>query len=155
MNSEGFRSKAYRDTKGLLTIGYGFNLQQSGAKQIMAKFGLDYNSYVNGKEMDRATAEKLFNYHYNEKVAYVNKNFPGLRYSSEREVLIDMSFNLGSLSGFNKLQQAARNNDPKGMAIEILDSAYCTQVKSRCLKNALNLLNDASGTKAQTLKSKV
>ena len=35
----------------------------------MAKFGLDYNSYVNGKEMDRATAETLFNYHYNEKVA--------------------------------------------------------------------------------------
>jgi hypothetical protein len=26
MNSEGFSAKAYRDTKGLLTIGYGFNL---------------------------------------------------------------------------------------------------------------------------------
>lgn len=70
----------------------------------MAKFGLDYNAYVKGKEMDRATAEKLFNYHYNEKVALVNKNFPGLRYSSEREVLTDMSFNLGSLTGFTKLQ---------------------------------------------------
>jgi hypothetical protein len=31
----------------------------------MASFGLDYNAYVNGKEMDRATAEKLFDYHYN------------------------------------------------------------------------------------------
>ena len=82
MNSEGYRSKAYKDTRGLLTIGYGFNLQQSGAKQVMAKFGLDYNAYVKGKEMDRATAEKLFNYHYNEKVASVNKNFPGHRYSS-------------------------------------------------------------------------
>jgi hypothetical protein len=121
----------------------------------MASFGLDYNAYVNGKLMDRATAEKLFDYHYNMKVAQVNRDFPGLRYSSEREVLIDMSFNIGSLTGFSKLQQAARNNDPKGMAIEILDSAYCTQVKTRCLKNALNLLGDASGPKAQTLRDKV
>ena len=122
----------------------------------MAKFGLDYNAYVNGREMDRGTAQKLFDYHYNEKVAYVNSNFPGLRYSSQREVLIDMSYNLGSIpTGFAKFRTAIRNNDVKGMAIEILDSAYCTQVKSRCLKNALNLLNDASGTKAQTLRAKV
>jgi GH24 family phage-related lysozyme (muramidase) len=69
MSSEGFSAKAYRDTKGLLTIGYGFNLQQSSARSIMASFGLDYNAYVNGKLMDRATAEKLFDYHYNSKVA--------------------------------------------------------------------------------------
>jgi hypothetical protein len=60
-----------------------------------------------------------------------------------------MSYNLGSIpSGLAKFRQAIKNNDVKGMAIEILDSAYCTQVKSRCLKNALKLLNDASGTKA-------
>ena len=68
MNLEGFKSKAYRDSRGLYTIGYGFNLEQSGAKQIMAKFGLDYDAYYNRKEMDQATAEKLFNYQYNEKV---------------------------------------------------------------------------------------
>jgi hypothetical protein len=37
-----------------------------------------------------------------------------------------MSYNMGSISSFPKLVQAARNNDVKGMAIEMLDSAYCT-----------------------------
>ena len=56
---------------------------------------------------------------------------------------------MGSIpSGFVKFRKAIKNNNVKDMAIEILDSAYCTQVKSRCLKNALKLLNDASGTKA-------
>ena len=41
------------------------------------------------------------------------------------------------------------------MAIEILDSAYCDQVKTRCLKNCLLLLKDASGTGATILASKI
>ena len=48
MNSEGFRSKVYKDSLGIKTIGYGFNLEQSGAKQIMAKYGLDWNAYITG-----------------------------------------------------------------------------------------------------------
>ena len=60
-----------------------------------------------------------------------------------------MSYNMGSIpTGWLKFRQAIKNNDPKGMSIEILDSLYCTQVKSRCLKNVLNLLGDASGSKA-------
>ena len=31
MQSEGFSDKVYKDTKGLLTIGYGFNLQATAA----------------------------------------------------------------------------------------------------------------------------
>jgi len=57
--------------------------------------------------MDKATAQRLFDYQYNEKIAYVDKNFPGLIYSSQREVLIDMSFNIGSIpSTFVKFRQA-------------------------------------------------
>ena len=41
------------------------------------------------------------------------------------------------------------------MAIEILDSLYCEQVKSRCLKNALILLSDANDQNAQILIDKV
>ena len=54
-----------------------------------------------------------------------------------------MSFNLGSVSKFPKLVEAAKKNDPKGMAIEILDSDYSAQVKTRSLRNAINLLDDA------------
>ena len=53
-----------------------------------------------------------------------------------------MAYNTGSLK-FPKLTQAAKNNDVKGMAIEVLDSNYCAQVKTRCLRNAINLLDDA------------
>ena len=157
MNSEGFYSKVYRCTMGFLTIGYGFNLEASSAKSIMTKMGLDHKAYITGKkEMDRATAQRLFDYQYNEKIAYVDKNFQGLRFSSQREVLIDISFNIGSIpTSFTKFRQAVKNNDVKAMAIEILDSNYCSQVKTRCLKNAINLLNDASGANAQTLKAKV
>ena len=157
MDSEGFSYKVYRCTMGFLTIGYGFNLEASSAKSIMTNMGLDHNAYITGqKEMDKATAQRLFDYQYNEKIAYVDKNFPGLIYSSQREVLIDMSFNIGSIpSTFVKFRQAIQNNDVKAMAIEILDSNYCSQVKTRCLKNAIKLLNDASGAKAQTLKAKV
>ena len=48
MNSEGFSSKVYRCTMGFLTIGYGFNLEASSAKNIMASMGLDHNAYITG-----------------------------------------------------------------------------------------------------------
>ena len=60
-----------------------------------------------------------------------------------------MSFNMGSIpANFVRFRQAIDRNDVKGMAIEILDSAYCEQVKTRCLKNALILLSDANDQNA-------
>ena len=67
-----------------------------------------------------------------------------------------MSFNMGSIpNNFVKFRKAIQKNDLKEMAIEILDSAYCDQVKTRCLKNCLLLLKDVSGTSALILASKI
>ncbi len=45
---EGRRSTVYRDTKGIPTIGVGFNLTTADAPAQIAALGLDYQSVLNG-----------------------------------------------------------------------------------------------------------
>src|SRR3990172_5316451 len=40
---EGKKSKAYLDSRGIPTIGIGFNLQRADARQLLKDVGADYN----------------------------------------------------------------------------------------------------------------
>ena len=58
---EGFRSCMYKDTMGIKTICYGFNLQKSGASAQVAAVGGNYNSVINGGCLSQPQCEKLLN----------------------------------------------------------------------------------------------
>ena len=48
-SAEGYRSCTYKDTKGIKTVCYGFNLERgSTSKNRVAQAGGDYNSLING-----------------------------------------------------------------------------------------------------------
>ena len=47
-DNEGCKECMYLDTKGIKTIGVGFNLQQGSSRGIISKVGANYNAIVNG-----------------------------------------------------------------------------------------------------------
>lgn len=60
--SEGKKSCMYKDTKGIPTIGIGFNLQRSDAKSIITSLGLNYDKVVSGAQcLTESQITELFN----------------------------------------------------------------------------------------------
>ena len=61
-NNEGYHPCVYLDpVKHILTIGVGFNLEKSGAKEQIEGGGADYNAVLNGSQCLNATQiETLF-----------------------------------------------------------------------------------------------
>jgi len=120
---EGFRSKPYFDSEGLLTIGYGRNLQSVGISKETAQIML---------EKDIATCVKQ-----------LTKNYPWYlkRKHSAQIVLIDMCFNMGlpRLSKFEKMLGALLAKNYELAAVECLDSPYGRKYPRRANRNA-NLL---------------
>ena len=49
IESEGKKSCVYKDTKGIPTIGIGFNLQRDDARSKLAGIGLNFNDVLSGK----------------------------------------------------------------------------------------------------------
>ena len=57
---EGFRSCTYKDSLGIKTVCYGFNLERgSTAKNEVAAAGGDYNSLINGGCATQNVCDKL------------------------------------------------------------------------------------------------
>ena len=122
---EGFRPTAYQDTEGVWTIGYGHTgpevrpgavITREFAEQLLRE--------------DVANAEREFS----EQFPYMDKNLGEPR----RDAFINMVFNVGMTRflGFTKMLTAAQRNDPGMVAIEMLDSKWHRQVKSRAVELA-------------------
>ncbi len=122
MRDEGYRAKAYQDTQGIWTIGY-------GTTRLIGRPVQSGDSILpdDAKRLLRADlytaildAQGLF-----ERFEEMN--------SVRQEVLVNLAYNIGrtSLSGFVRLRMAAQQLDYKGMAEEMVDSLWFKQVKSR------------------------
>lgn len=135
---EGFRSKRYKDTKGIWTIGYGFNLESGtfSRENVVkwSKFGIsieEANSVL--REHIKVVLEKLLRMPW---YAQLSK--------ARQLAILDMSFNMGigwinrwsNTIGFIK----AGNYNSAGKAIRA--SAYAKQVGARALRNAIALEQD-------------
>lgn len=117
---EGWRDRAYLDSEGIWTIGYGRNLQEL--------------------KIDKATGERWLQ----QDIASAAKDarrFPewgDLRSPARQDVFIEMVFNMGAtrVAGFRNMLRAIRENDWSTAAKEMLDSKWARQVGNRAARLA-------------------
>lgn len=115
--SEGWRDQLYVCPEGKLTIGYGFNVEDTKMPRAAADLWLDI--------LLKHTKEAL------EKCEY-GQVFKDLS-ESRQGVLIDMAYNLGltGLLRFKKMWYALSEGEYESAAVEMLDSRWARQVGKR------------------------
>ena len=111
---EGYRSHAYRDTMGFLTIGYGLNID-AGISEPLAAQILEW-------QVAECTAAIAGALPFWDKLS-----------QARQEVFVNMGYNLGvdGLLGFRKMISAAAAGDIVGVCREMRDSKWYKQVGSR------------------------
>ena len=117
---EGFRDKPYKDTKGIWTNGYGFNLQAH--PEIP-------------KNITREAADQWFDQFYGQ-AAQTAQKFAGDRWTKlddgQKSMLTDMAYNLhNKLFGFQKMQQAMQVGDNGGVQQQMGNSNWAKQTGQR------------------------
>ena len=113
---EGYSDKVYLDSEGNPTGGYG-------------------HAFLLGSKIPSYVAEKLLYLDITE--AYENYRSLGLDIDTTRKgVIINMLFNLGltKFLTFKRLIQALHDKNYTQAAIEMLDSKWATQVKTRAVE---------------------
>jgi lysozyme len=119
---EGFKSHPYKDSVGLLTIGYGFNIDPSGP-------GLaeDESEAVLQIKVNKVKAALVLALPW-------TTELDGARF----DVLLDMAYNLGltGLLQFKNTLEMVKVGNYKGAAVGMLQSRWAQQVGQRALNLA-------------------
>lgn len=142
---EGLRLKAYRDTAGKLTVGYGFNLDAGAAKAICASLKLDYEPIRNGVPITEAQADAILELQLGMVNAQAKTLFPNFNQmpADVQAVVQDLIFNLG-LAGFMKFTDTIASllgGDWAGSADNLKQSLWYRQVGARALEDVGLLTN--------------
>jgi GH24 family phage-related lysozyme (muramidase) len=144
---EGLRNFAYDDSLGVRTIGVGFNLERSDAKEKISELGLNFSEVYSGKsEISNSQAYFLMNEDIKNSTLdakkYIGKDFDNLPLDA-KHVLIDMSYNLGysRLSKFKNFRKEILEGDFDGAAEEMIDSKWYGQVGNRS-KELVEIMRD-------------
>lgn len=129
---EGKRSKAYLDTRGIPTVGVGFNLQRLDAKRLLKEIGADYDKVLNGtQELTDGQIDYLLKFTVNGAKDIAHKLIPKLdnMHPDIQKIVIDMAFQLGPtrLSEFKKFLMAINNFDYQAAANELVNSKWYKQ----------------------------
>lgn len=152
MQDEGNRTSIYLDSEGNRSIGVGFNLERADkntVKNDLLRAGISddtANRLLAGDRSATITQEQIkklldADFEAHKKMAI---NFAGGQSAFDshpeniRNILINMTFNMGAggIASFKNLKTALDAKDYNGVAREIVDSRYCTQVGGRCSRLA-------------------
>ena len=136
---EGFRTKVYKDTKGIPTIGVGFNLMRGDAREKIEAIGANYQKILTGTQsLSRDQIKKLVMDDIKQSVLDAKDLFPSFDSLSgvRQRVLVDMAFNLGKrgLSQFRRLRKAVSEGDWSLAARSMRESLWFRQVKGRAIR---------------------
>ena len=141
--NEGYHTCKYLDSKGIPTIGVGFNLHKSGARQKIESVGGDFEKVLEGYQcLSENQIIQLFNEDMETAVkcatSWIGPNWSIIE-KTRQSAVADMAFNLGCgrLQGFRRLKKTLSSWTPDYAAAvhEMRDSLWCKQVKSRCNRN--------------------
>lgn len=133
---EGFSDKVYKDSRGISTIGYGFNLQRQDAKDILNKHGLDIKKLLDGSQkMPKNIASNILTDDIRvakDSSKKMFKNYNDLD-KDVQMILVDLMYNLGQtkLSKFVKFKDAILTSNFKKASDELANSMWATQVGNR------------------------
>jgi len=116
---EGFISKPYKDTLGVLTIGFGTNIEQ-GITRPMARAMFETDLRDKIKELEN------------------KKPFVVMLSEERQKIIFNMVYQLGvgGVLKFKKMWLALENEDYKTASIEMLDSKWAKQTPSRAKRLA-------------------
>lgn len=133
---EGFRSRTYKDTKGIPTIGIGFNLKKDTAREQLEELGYNYNAILNGEqEVTREDAITLAIDDVETAIDDARVLFPNFDELSpvRKRVLVDMAYNMGRarFGAFEDMREAVSNKQWAKAAAEMIDSEWYGDVKRR------------------------
>ena len=132
---EGLRLKKYKDTRGIWTIGRGFNLEAQGARAVCQQAGVDYDAVMAGAAITLDQTDRIFDHQYAAVAAEARKTIPGIDGDPDNvgAVVCDMIFELG-LAGFQAFHHviaAILARDWHAAIAGMRDSRWATQVPSR------------------------
>ena len=125
---EGFRSCTYKDTMGIKTVCYGFNLERgSTARNEVSAAGGDYNSLINGGCASQSVCNKLLDKEVQNARSIVRSQYGSISCPAAQAVVVDLAYNLGSggLAGFRNFKANIQSKNWNGAAAELANSAYC------------------------------
>lgn len=145
--NEGRKDTMYLDSLGVPTIGVGFNLDRTDAKELIENLGLDYAAVRAGAvSLTDGQIDALLDHDIDQAIADAKTiflNFHNLS-PNRQAVLVDMSFNLGltRLKKFVKFIANIENNDFDGAVREMIDSAWNNQVGKRAERLEVSMKTD-------------
>jgi GH24 family phage-related lysozyme (muramidase) len=135
--NEGYKPCVYKDSKGIPTVGVGFNLEKFGARGEIESVGANYGKVMNGSEcLTDSQIKELFDKDMNTAVSCVSSwlsNWSAIG-SSRQSAVADMSFNLGcgQIKEFTSMKAAIEKEDYGAAATDMRNSLWCRQVGGRC-----------------------
>lgn len=137
LGHEGLRLSAYRDSKGILTVGWGFNLETSAAPYMIEAVGAKYAEVCRGVPLTRAQADKLFDAAFHTACQHVDATLP----DAAQAVLIEMNYQMGTagVAKFAHMTAALHRRDFATAALEMLDSQWHRDTKRRCEELAVRM----------------
>ena len=137
---EGFEPSVYKDTMGIKTIGYGFNLERAGSQEALEAAGIKKSLADLKGGKTNLTKEEASRLMMGEMGHFqgVAKRFVGestwKKLSPNRQgILTNMAYNMGegTLSKFKDLKAAIQRGDWSQAQAEMKNSAWAGQVKGR------------------------
>jgi lysozyme len=151
---EGFKSSVYKDTEGIKTVGYGFNLEREGAQEALDAAGIK-KSLADLKSgdvtMTEEEADRLMRGEYPH-FADAAKRFVGATTWNNltldrQKILTNMAYNMGEsgLNQFKKLKAAIQKGDWKEAQTQMASSKWAGQVKGRSDRLAARMGQNDSG----------
>lgn len=130
---EGLRLKAYKDTVGVWSIGYGANLEAMGLTDVTAS----------QMEITRFQAEDYLRAEAAKALSGVEAAFPwwGQLDPVRQAIVVAMVYQLGltGLRGFKRFIAAIQAKDYVKAAAEMMDSKWARQTPNRAARAALML----------------
>jgi lysozyme len=137
---EGNIPHMYHDSKGIKTIGIGFNLERSGAKAAIEAVGADFDKVCAGEEsLTEDQIGTLFSHdlqHAIDEASSVVSSFGSLN-DPRQFVIVDMIFNMGAggVAGFHHTIQMINEGDFEAAGAGMKDSHWYGQVGVRAEKD--------------------
>lgn len=132
---EGLRLEAYKDTEGVLTIGWGHNCEASPVPGVEQE----------GDVISRGSAENLLYQDLKSLARELDDRLPWWRGLDEprQAVILNMAFNMGvsGLLGFKRALSAMKIGDYARAGTEMLDSRWAKeQVRGRAAELARQMV---------------